>query len=60
MHEWAVDELVRRIVSGEAAPGHALPVEEKLAAEFGGCPYVFGQGQTGCDGSACRAAWRRG
>uniref|UniRef100_UPI00384D9B1E FadR/GntR family transcriptional regulator n=1 Tax=Streptomyces albicerus TaxID=2569859 RepID=UPI00384D9B1E len=35
MHEWAVDELVRRIVSGEAAPGDALPVEEKLAAELG-------------------------
>lgn len=28
MHEWAVDKLVRRIVSGEAAPGDALPVEE--------------------------------
>ncbi|WP_420824891.1 FadR/GntR family transcriptional regulator [Streptomyces coryli] len=35
MHEWAVDELVRRIVSGEAAPGDSLPVEEKLAAELG-------------------------
>ncbi|AZM47493.1 FadR family transcriptional regulator [Streptomyces sp. WAC 06738] len=35
MHEWAVDELVRRIVSGEAAPGDSLPVEEELAAELG-------------------------
>jgi DNA-binding FadR family transcriptional regulator len=35
MHEWADDELVRRIVSGEAMPVDALPAEEKLAAELG-------------------------
>lgn len=35
MHQRVVDELGRRIVSGEWEPGDSLPVEDALAAEIG-------------------------
>lgn len=35
MHERVVDELGRRIVGGAWEPGHALPVEDLLAADIG-------------------------
>jgi DNA-binding FadR family transcriptional regulator len=35
LHEAVVDQLVRRIVSGEVAPGTLLPAEALLAEQFG-------------------------
>ncbi|PTM86619.1 GntR family transcriptional regulator [Streptomyces sp. VMFN-G11Ma] len=35
LHERVIDELGRRIVAGVWQPGHALPVEDLLAAEIG-------------------------